>query len=44
MTMCPKRVLLAKKSAARNFLGQYFSSQAGDLASPNIWQDTNAGQ
>jgi hypothetical protein len=44
MNTYSKWVLLAKKSAARNFLGQYFSSQAGDFASPNIWQNADAGQ
>lgn len=36
MTLCPKWVLQNKKSAARIFLGQYFSLQPGDFASPQF--------
>jgi hypothetical protein len=44
MTTHQKFPLQGKKSAARIFLGQYFSSQAGDFASPHMWRGTNVGQ
>ncbi len=36
MNMCPKWVLQDKKSAARIFLGQYFSRLPGDFGSPQF--------
>ena len=36
MNMYPKWVLQDKKSAARIFLGQYFSRLPGDFASPQF--------
>jgi hypothetical protein len=40
----PKWVLQGKKSAARIFLGEYFSSQAVDFASPHFYESADAGQ
>lgn len=36
MNTCSKWVLQDKKSAARILLGQYFSPQPGDFASPQF--------
>ena len=43
MNMCPKWVLQDKKSAARIFLGKYFSIQPGEFTSPQFCKGGSYG-